>query len=420
MTTGSRQLQAMIIALRTPDLSASSDELIDQISALETMRAVTAAAQAQLMVAFLDQELYAESAGDGLAHSLPARRRSAIAQIALARRISPQQQSNEMAFASLLCTDLAITLSALQRGAITEYAAKKVASELVVLDVHDRRAVDRDLAALLDGMSAKQAASAAHHRVAAIDARAIITRMERAAASRRVSVRPAPDGMAYFTILTDLSSAVSMYAALHKAAGSPSTDPGPRSHGAIMADTAFQRVTGYKSSAHVPLEIGLVITDQTLLADGRAAGRIGQHVVPAEIARHLITRGAASKTKQLVRRLYADPATGTLTRIDGRARTFNGKLRRFITARDQICRTPYCEAPIRDIDHANPWAHDGPTNPTNGNGRCQRCNLTKESPGWKSTSISATPGKAHRIVITTPTGHEYISNAPPLLEYSRS
>lgn len=44
-----------------------------------------------------------------------------------------------MAFSSLLCTDLAITLSALQRGAITEYAAKKVASELVVLDAHDRR-----------------------------------------------------------------------------------------------------------------------------------------------------------------------------------------------------------------------------------------------------------------------------------------
>lgn len=257
-------------------------------------------------------------------------------------------------------------------------------------------AVDRDLASVLDGMSAKQAASAARHRVAAIDARAIITRIERAVASRRVSVRPAPDGMAYFTILTDLPSAVSMYAALHKAAGSPSERSEPselRSHGAIMADTAFQRITGYQTSAHVPLEIGLVITDQTLLADGRAAGRIGQHALPAEIARHLITRGVGSKTKQLVRRPYADPATGTFN-SDRRSGT---DLQRQTAAFRHRTRSNLPHTVLRrtdrDIDHANPWSHDGPTNSTNGNGRRQRCNLTKESPGWKSTPTPATPGK---------------------------
>jgi hypothetical protein len=53
-------------------------------------------------------------------------------------------------------------------------------------------------------------------------------------------------------------------------------------------------------------------------------------------------------------------------------RTFRGKLRRAIIARDRECTHPYCDAPAWrcDIDHIEPAAADGPTSTDNGRARC--------------------------------------------------
>ncbi len=97
--------------------------------------------------------------------------------------------------------------------------------------------------------------------------------------------------------------------------------------------------------------------------------------------------------------------------MDSRARLFPPGLRRFIQARDDTCRTPYCDAPIRHFDHIIPWHHGGPTTRANGAGLCEACNHTKETPGW---TVRPRPGPRHTIEITTPTGHTYHSTAPPL------
>ncbi|MDP9692526.1 UNVERIFIED_ORG: hypothetical protein J2X79_000055 [Arthrobacter globiformis] len=97
--------------------------------------------------------------------------------------------------------------------------------------------------------------------------------------------------------------------------------------------------------------------------------------------------------------------------MDSRRRLFPAPLRRFIQIRDDTCRTPYCDAPIRHHDHIIPWHDDGPTSMANGAGICEACNHTKELPGWKA---KPTPGPRHTIEITTPTGHTYRSMAPPL------
>jgi hypothetical protein len=97
--------------------------------------------------------------------------------------------------------------------------------------------------------------------------------------------------------------------------------------------------------------------------------------------------------------------------MDSRARLFPPGLRRFLQTRDDTCRTPYCDAPIRHMDHILPWAEGGPTTAANGAGLCEACNHTKETPGW--TAIPR-PGPRHTIALTTPTGHTYHSTAPPL------
>ena len=59
-----------------------------------------------------------------------------------------------------------------------------------------------------------------------------------------------------------------------------------------------------------------------------------------------------------LRRLYTHPGSGDLVAMDSRARIFPAGLRRFIQTRDDTCRTPYCNAQIRHLDHIHPW-HDG-------------------------------------------------------------
>lgn len=78
----------------------------------------------------------------------------------------------------------------------------------------------------------------------------------------------------------------------------------------------------------------------------------------------------------------------------------------FLTARDQMCRTPWCGAPIRHADHAVAVSKGGQTDLRNGNGRCARCNLTKDLDGW------ATHVLAGVITTTTPTGHQYTGRPP--------
>jgi hypothetical protein len=112
-----------------------------------------------------------------------------------------------------------------------------------------------------------------------------------------------------------------------------------------------------------------------------------------------------------LRRLYTAPSTGELTAMDSRARLFPPGLRRYLTARDATCRTPYCDAPIRHFDHILPWHHNGTTTHNNGAGLCEACNHTKETPGWSSRPR---PGPRHTLDVTTPTGHSYQSTAPPL------
>jgi hypothetical protein len=211
-----------------------------------------------------------------------------------------------------------------------------------------------------------------------------------------------------------------------------------------MADDLVERVTGTPGGI-TGIEIQLVMTDRTLFqGDSEPARLPGYGIVPAAWARAAVQDAAVSEggtaaaeaahladaatgnaaVDVWLRRLYTAPGTGELTAMDSRARFFPAGLRRFIQARDDTCRTPYCDAPIRHHDHIVPWHHGGTTTHGNGAGLCEACNHTKEAPGWRAEPRPRRgdprpgPGEALRarriIEIRTPTGHSYRSTAPPL------
>ena len=156
------------------------------------------------------------------------------------------------------------------------------------------------------------------------------------------------------------------------------------------------------------IDIQLIMTDRSLFdGDNEPAHVTGYGPIPAPLARRLL-REAGPNIKAWVRRLYTDPETKQLITGDSRSRFFTHSMRQFLIARDQTCRTPYCDAPIRHLDHVISRQHDGQTEITNGQGKCERCNYTKESEGWTST---ADPDSS-TVTITTPTGHAYSSQPP--------
>jgi hypothetical protein len=175
-----------------------------------------------------------------------------------------------------------------------------------------------------------------------------------------------------------------------------------------------QRLTGQAAAGAVPVEIQLVIDADTLLGDSAEPAQLtGYGPIPAPTARHLALHTPAPRW---VRRLFTRPDTGELISMESRRRLFTDAQRRFITARDQVCRTPWCEAPIRHADHVIPAADGGPTSIASGAGRCVACNHGKQAPGWRE---KPEPSPAGAFTITTPTGHTYQSRAPVLTHRTR-
>ena len=132
--------------------------------------------------------------------------------------------------------------------------------------------------------------------------------------------------------------------------------------------------------------------------------------IPAGVARHLATMDSRART--WLRRLYTSPTTGQLVAMDAATYRFPRRLARLIRLRDQLCRTPWCGAPIRHLDHPEPHAVGGETSEPNSQGLCEACNHHKQAAGWRALPR---PGPGHVVETTTPTGHTYRSHAPPLV-----
>ncbi|MFK0038584.1 HNH endonuclease [Paenarthrobacter sp. NPDC090517] len=428
-------------------------DLIEQLRVLEEMKSAITALQARVAVAF-DLAQRAEQAEAGV----PAAERGqgVGAQVALARRESPNRGSRLLGLAKALVMEMPRTLAALKSGQLNEWRATLLVKETACLSVEDRGAVDEELAAdtgTFDGAGDKTIIAAAKAAAYRRDPRSVAGRASRAAAERMVSLRPAPDTMTYLTALLPVAQGVAVYAALCRAADSArsSGDAGTGgvvpTRGQVMADTLVERVTGTPGGIS-GINLDLVMTDRTLFqGDSEPARLKGYGIVPAEWARELLGSGQAATPEQTatlgqtvanpasgrgrtgkdhagtpdaelsvgLRRLYTAPASGELLSMDSKARLFPARLRRFIETRDDTCRTPYCDAPIRHIDHVLPWRSGGTTHLTNGAGLCEACNHTKENPGWTSKTVHAHEhGGTHTLEISTPTGHTYQSKAPPL------
>ena len=393
------------------DAEASEADLRASVEHFERLKSAAAAAQARATALWATKRDQAEAAAGVRADK---HGRGLGAEVALARHEAPVCGAKFLGLAKALVHEMPHTLAALDNGMLSEWRAALIVRESACLTVEDRRRLDarlcQDPTRLQSWGNARIEAETKKIAVE-LDAAAVIDRATKTAQQRCVTIRPAPDAMTYLTAFLPLKQGVAVYAALNQAAN---TTVDERTRAQIMADTVYERITGRPADKPVPVDLGLVMADTTLVGDDQAPVWLKNYgPIPASLARELATDAALDDdVKATIRRLYRHPDTSQLVAMESRARIFPKGLARFITTRDHTCRTPFCNAPIRHSDHAQPHREGGTTSAHNGLGMCEACNYAKEAPGWTVTT-NDTDGN-HTAEFTTPTGAVYHSTAPPL------
>ncbi len=318
--------------------------------------------------------------------------------------------SSRLALARSLWFNLPSTLTALRRGQVSEWVATLISRETAHLDAATRRAVDAQLAQHdLPTVSPRRAAATTQALAYRADPAAAVARAHTEEKARRVTLRPAPDTMAILTAHLPAPQAIAAWAALSQQANSAvATGDGP-TRGQIMADTLVTRVTGQVRPNDPHVEIGLVMPIETLAHPdaGLPTQLLGYGPLPAALARELLhhTRG-----ELFVRRLHT--TSGHIVASDKRRRRFPRALARAICYRDRHCRDPYCDAPIRHLDHIQRYADSGPTSVRP---PVQAVVEQRDPPARRLAGVvtagadPSTVGKGQRH---HPAGHTYTSQAP--------
>ncbi|MDF3303979.1 DUF222 domain-containing protein [Rhodococcus sp. T2V] len=410
------ELRAFTARLRVVSASGDAGLGIEWIDAVESLKSVGCAVQA-----VVTDDVATSIRADRRARRLPQSEwdRGIASQIALARRESPNRGGRHLGFAQALVHEMPHTLAMLQTGRLNEWRATLLVRETACLSAADRATVDRQLCSdpdVLDGVGDRGLVAKAKALAVELDAAAVVRRHRKAVSERRVTTRPAPDSMAYLSVLMPVEQAVCVQATLGRDADSliATGESGGRTRNQLMVDLLFARGTGADVGSGVPVAVNLVLSDETLLAGGHEAAQLqGFGPVPAGIARQLVADALDGDTGTSLRRVYACPQSGALTAMESQSRTFPRSLRKLIDLRDQTCRTPWCDAPIRHHDHIRSHGKSGATSADNGSGLCEACNYAKESDGWTARPVHR-PDRTHLIDLGTPTGHHYRSAAPRL------
>ena len=428
----------------------SAEEALAVLAGVGQLRASLAAIDASWQVAAENR-----IRTNDLARGVPSSRqgRGAGQEIGLARRISPSASSFSLAKARRLVQNMPGAIDRLWAGAMTDQQASAVSGALDGASAETCHRVDDHLLEhpeFLQGKGVKRLRSDTQKLVQQLEPETSRERAERAARARHVTMTPLADGMARVTAVLRGIDAIGLMNSLNvraqslRAAGAKASVPALEAD--LLVDDVLRRGRAEKScDQHIEpdalddaegaqeggavekapprmprtrpgLDVGIVISDTGLLGpeDGSETAELeGYGTIPAHIIRDTLLgrppghlRADESEHPDRVvsafyRRLYRSPRTGELIAMESRARAFPAGLARMIRWRDTTCRTPWCDAKIRQIDHVIPHHQGGPTSYANGQGLCVRCNLLKELGLWVLSPLSRFRGAADSAATDT-------------------
>ncbi|WP_210604748.1 HNH endonuclease [Brevibacterium oceani] len=396
--------------LRGFDVGDTEAETLARITALEELKATVVSVQAEEAVAFETLRVERDRA-----NRVPARDCGVRAgdEVGLAKKVSPGSGRKFLSTSRTVVTGMPNTFKALAAGEISEDKARIMVEETAVLGDADRRRVDTRMKRSLGPAGVRSLRAEARALSAEMDAEAAAMRAAKAAANRRVSLTPIEDGMGRISAILPLPQAVAAFESLRDGAETITAGGGADGRGRqqVMADLFVERLSGQAEAAAVPAEIHLLVEAESLFSDGMVPAWLpGFGPLPAKTAREFVS---ANEAQMFINRIFTRPEDGQLVGMEARGREFTGRLRQMLVFRDDVCRTPWCDAPIRHADHAESYADGGQTSWENGSGLCAACNYAKEHPGWLHEAT------AEGLKVTTPSGRTYEVTTPALVRRMR-
>jgi hypothetical protein len=439
-------LAGLIASLQQVAPAGDDRVRIDQIRRLEQLKSVAAAVQAEVIAEFVDSQRESQLAAGVRAEQCE---RGIASQVGLAMRCSPRRAGRHVGWAKIH-HELPETFAQLRAGETSEWRALLMARETAWLSREHRAVVDAEVGPRLGRLGDKRTEAEAKAAAYRLDPSGYVARLSNADKDRHVVIRPAPDVMCRLSALLPVKEGIASHATLTGDADALKAAGDERSKGQIMADLLVERITGVATADGVPVEVNLTMSIDTLLApegerstDDSKHGTDHEHgaadgvedtteaadtaedvpapapspgdepayvygygPMPAPLARDWLLDPDRSAPMWL-RRLFTRPGSRELIGMESRRRLFTPAQARFIRARDQRCRTSWCEAPIRHIDHIVPAEHGGETSVHNAQGLCAACNFAKQATGW-----TARPGPRGSVTTETPAGHTYASDPP--------
>lgn len=387
-------------ANRSPE-QLSRDELIDGIAELEAAKSALEAAQTEWTRVFARAEA-AHQIDRGLTDAEKVER-SIAGQLGPACRVSVTEARRRVRTARDLHDGLDRVRALFGAGELSAHKVSVIVAETSHLDTGERAEVDRLLAAEgVEGRGVGTLRDLARKLAAQVAPGKFRARCAAARTGRRVTLRPAADGMTDLTAHLPAEQGAACYAALQKAFVEVSMDPAPltRSRGQVMADTLVERVTGQATAEAVAVEVQVVVPVEALVdQDSPLPAEVpGLDPVPADL---ITTTTGRTTWRRLV------TWKGVVVGGDSRRRAFSGLLAELIRARDRWrCSESYCDSPARETDHIVRAADGGRTSYEQGRATCRFHNLLRELPGW---TVERVPDG---ILTTTPTGHTYLYRLP--------
>ncbi|MBP2382528.1 HNH endonuclease [Brachybacterium sacelli] len=391
----------------------SAPETVDVLAGLRELSTAIAGVQARALV-----QLEAAAKADALARGERPRAALKVArkEASFALRASPSAAGQTMSSSRRLVQSMPGMLAAMAQGRISAAAAHRVGKVVAAASAGLRRQVDEVLIenlAYLEGCGVQEWAGEAERVMHALDPEGVMGRHLRARTTRGVTVRRGDHGMCTLTATVTALDGARIRKALSLGAEKARARGDGRGHQQIMADDFTDVLLGRGSGQLVTtMEIGVIITDRSLLAPGHADAATVEGIgsVPYEHVREEMLQAvtAAEEDPQLrvaLRQLYTGPEDGQLVAVQARSRVFPPALSRFLRWSHLTCRAPYCDAPIRQNDHITPHSRGGETSLDNGNGLCAGDNQ-KEEAGVTARVVGDENGKRRSVEWTTRYGQK--------------
>lgn len=330
-------------------------------------------------------------------------------ELALALRQSPAKTARFVTNSRELVHSMPSLFAALAGGALPAASAEAIAVESRKLSTSaQRRQLDSRLGekiAYLHGAGVDEWRATAHAEVVDLEPERAREREEQARRERHVSIKALPDGMCRFSAVLPALEGYALHrrleisaeshlgelAALNRELPPRDREVEPRTHAQLKADAFLDAMLGTSNlrdsrqerEFDPPLRVTLNVTvsDRALLSPRSQTLATIDGYAPVE-AQPLLARLARAHLDQDIalfyRRLYTHPTSGELVAMESKRRVFPARMSDMIRLRDRTCRGPFCNALIRQTDHAVAWSRGGPTSLDNGQGLCVQCNAHKE------------------------------------------